>query len=168
MLLDEVRSAIRIRPYTLSDMRNGCARLLIVVIVGCASRAANTEPEPRVALIRSVPDGADLAISCHDQVRHVMTPAKVAVPPSSDPCSIEIVKQGYRPARARFDASFVVSRGEPLRLDEHHELDAGRVTWPGDVILFPLQRLGDRIQNAIARRQGADYRITIELLPEVR
>jgi hypothetical protein len=131
---------------------------------GCAARAANTAPEPRVLLLQSVPDGADVELTCHGEVLRAKTPVRLEVPEENDSCRLELTKDGYRPARARLDRQWVVSRGQPLRMDEHHELDPERVTWPGDVLLFPLQRLGDRLQNAAQRKLIPDYRITIELL----
>jgi hypothetical protein len=130
---------------------------------GCASRAANTLPEPRVALIDSRPAGADVELNCHGEVLRGATPIRLPVPPEDDACSLVVSKAGYRPARLRFDAHFVVSRGVPLRLDERHELDAPRVTSPLDVLTFPLQRWADRMQNSLQRTVIADYGVTVAL-----
>ena len=138
--------------------------VIALLAAGCASRAANTAPDPRIAVIDSIPRGADIEVTCHGEVRRATTPVRLAVPDDGDYCLMQLSMAGFLPARARFDRSWVVSRGEALRVDEHHELDAARVTWPGDVLLFPLQRLADRVQNAVQRKFVPDYRITIELL----
>ena len=139
--------------------------VLPVLLGGCASRAVNTTPDPRVVLLHSIPDDADVTLNCNGDVQHARTPVRLAVPPGNGFCQLELSKEGYRPARARFDWYFVVTRGEALRSDEHHQLDPARVTSPGDILLFPLQLLGDRIQNAVERKLIPDYRMTIELLP---
>ncbi len=130
---------------------------------GCATRATNNLPEPRVALLVTIPDGADVELDCRGEVRHTVTPVKLAVPPDGDACSLTLSKVGYETKRVRFDGSFVMATGEPLRVDESHELDVARVTSPLDVLLMPLQRWSDRMQNALQRKVIADYRITVKL-----
>jgi hypothetical protein len=60
----------------------------------------------------------------------------------------------------------VLKQGIQLREDASHQLDQSASTL--DMLLFPLQNLGDRIQNATARKIRADYRLEVKLIPMTR
>ena len=144
-------------------MARGASCFLLLLVAGCATRAANVLPEPRVALLDSIPARADVELTCGGETRHATTPVRVAVPAGDDSCTLVLSKQGFRPVQARFDSHFVITRGRALRADERHELDSSRVTSPADLLTLPLQRWADRVQNALQRKVMADYEITVEL-----
>jgi hypothetical protein len=56
-----------------------------------------------------------------------------------------------------------LKEGLPLREDEHHQLDQSATTL--DMVLFPIQNLADRIQNAAMHKLHADYRLEVKLMP---
>lgn len=134
-----------------------------LLLASCASRAANVNPDPHVVILASDPSGAALELRCAGETSHHTTPVRIEVPPRDEYCDAELTMAGYRPARLRLDGYLVLTKGEPLHADEHHELDPSRAT-PVDVVLFPLQKLGDRMQNWLMRRVTADYRLTVALL----
>ena len=75
----------------------------------------------------------------------------------------EPAAEGYRPQHIHFDRGLVLKEGLPLREEEHHQLDQSASTL--DMLLFPLQNLGDNIHNAAMRRLRADYRLEVKLVP---
>ncbi len=141
------------------------ALLLAFVITGCASHAANEPPEPNVVELRSVPAHAAVSLDCGaGVVARGTTPMRVDVPRYPERCMIDVAADGYRSLHMRFDRGLVLKEGQPLREDEHHALDQRATTL--DMLLFPLQNLGDRIQNATTHKLRADYRLELKLMPQ--
>ena len=79
---------------------------------------------------------------------------------------MEVGADDYRPLRMKFNRGLVLKEGIQLREDEHHQLDQSASTL--DMLLFPLQNLGDRIQNATMRKIRADYRLEVKLIPAAK
>jgi len=144
-------------------MRNVLA-LLLLAAAGCATHSVNQRPEPNVVELWSVPTHAAVSLDCGSgTVEQGTTPLRVDVPRYPEVCWIEASAEGYRPLRMRFNRGLVLTEGLPLREDEIHELDQRAGTL--DMLLFPLQNLGDRIQNAAMHKIRADYRLEIKLVP---
>jgi hypothetical protein len=145
-------------------MRIAAALLLALAAAGCASTAANEPPEPNVVEIVSVPNHASVSLDCGaGTVVKGTTPLRVDVPKYPEVCTMEVGADDYRPLRMKFNRGLVLKEGVQLREDEHHQLDQGATTI--DMLLFPLQNLGDRIQNATMRKIRADYRLEVKLIP---
>ena len=131
---------------------------------GCASQAVNEPPEPNVVEIVSVPPHASVSLDCGaGTVVKGTTPVRVDVPKYPEVCWMEVGADDYRPLRLKFNRGLVLKQGQPLRVEETHQLDQSASTL--DMLLFPLQNLGDRIQNAAARKIRADYRLEVKLVP---
>lgn len=146
-------------------MRNVVVLLAALCLAGCASVAYNQPVEPKVVDLVSAPDRAAVEVDCGEgRVAHGTTPMHVEVPPPDERCSMTITADGYRPLHVQWSRSFVHQTGEPLRDEEHHELDPNRANIV-DVILFPIQKLGDKIQNAAMRKIVADWRVKVKLMP---
>jgi hypothetical protein len=140
------------------------ALLVAVAAAGCASTAVNERPEPNVVELWSTPSHASVSLDCGSgTVAQGTTPFRVDVPRYPEKCSIDVVAAGYRPLRMKFDRGLVLKEGLPLREDEHHQLDQSATTL--DMVLFPIQNLADRIQNAAMHTLHADYRLEIKLIP---
>ena len=138
--------------------------LLLALAAGCASQSANEPPEPNVVEIVSVPNHASVSLDCGSgTVVKGTTPLRVDVPKYPEVCTMEVGADDYRPLRMKFNRGLVLKEGIQLREDEHHQLDQSATTF--DMLLFPLQNLGDRIQNATMRKIRADYRLEIRLIP---
>jgi hypothetical protein len=138
--------------------------LITLTAAGCASRAANERPEPNVVELHSVPVHAAVSLDCGSGVvAQGTTPMRVDVPRYPERCTIDVVADGYRTLHMRFDRGLVLREGQSLREDEHHALDQHATTL--DMLLFPLQNLGDRIQNAATHKLRADYRLELRLIP---
>jgi hypothetical protein len=146
-------------------MRIAAISLITLCAAGCiSSRAANERPEPNIVELVSVPAHASVSLDCGSgNVAKGTTPIRVDVPPYPEICTIDVGAEGYRPLHMRFSRGLVLKEGQPLREDEHHQLDQSASTL--DMLLFPLQNLGDRIQNATARKIRADYRYEVKLIP---
>ena len=93
----------------------------------------------------------------------ISTTLHVDVPKYPEVCTMEVGADDYRPLRMKFNRGLVLRQGQPLRVEEIHQLDQNASTL--DMLLFPLQNLGDRIQNAAARKIRADYRLEVKLVP---
>ena len=148
-------------------------RLLVLAAIsiafaGCSAstRTVNKAPEPRSVELRSVPSEASVVLDCGGRRFEKVTPIRLSVPPRNEQCAMEVSRPGYRTERIAFDWYWVMRNGEMLRADEHHTLDTSRPNSLEDLMLFPLQKLADTIRNAFTRRLMADYRVTIELVPE--
>lgn len=140
------------------------ALLVAVAAAGCASTAVNERPEPNVVELWSTPSHASVSLDCGSgTVAQGTTPFRVDVPRYPEKCSIDVVAEGYRPLRMKFDRGLVLKEGLPLREDEHHQLEQSATTL--DMVLFPIQNLADRIQNAAMHTLRADYRLEIKLIP---
>jgi hypothetical protein len=136
----------------------------VLLLAGCASRAVNTLPEAHVAEIVTVPEHAMLDVDCAGhRLLHQPAPLRVNVPEYGAGCTMTVSSDGFRPLTMRFDSASVMRDGEPLRVEERHDLS--RAATEADIVLFPLQMLGDRIQNAVMRKARADYRVVIKLFP---
>jgi hypothetical protein len=145
-------------------MRIAAALFLALVVAGCASQSANEPPEPNVVEIVSVPNHASVSLDCGaGTVVKGTTPLRVDVPKYPEVCTMEVGADDYRPLRMKFNRGLVLKQGIQLREDASHQLDQSASTL--DMLLFPLQNLGDRIQNATARKIRADYRLEVKLLP---
>jgi hypothetical protein len=139
--------------------------ILVTVAVGCASTAVNERPEPNVVELRSVPVHASVSLDCGSgTVAQGTTPFRVDVPRYPEKCSIDVVAEGYRSLHMKFDRGLVLKEGQQLREDEHHQLDQSATTL--DMVLFPIQNLADRIQNAATHKLHADYRLEVTLIPK--
>jgi hypothetical protein len=137
---------------------------LALAIAGCASQAVNEPPEPNVVEIVSVPNHASVSLDCGSgTVVKGTTPLRVDVPRYPEVCTMEVGADDYRPLRMKFNRGLVLKQGHALRVEETHQLDQSASTL--DMLLFPLQNLGDRIQNAAARKIRADYRLEVKLVP---
>lgn len=140
------------------------ALLVAVAAAGCASTAVSERPEPNVVELWSTPSHASVSLDCGSgTVAQGTTPFRVDVPRYPEKCSIDVVAEGYRPLRMKFDRGMVLKEGLPLREDEHHQLEQSATTL--DMVLFPIQNLADRIQNAAMHTLRADYRLEIKLIP---
>ena len=138
---------------------------LALAAAGCASTAVNEPPEPNVVEIVSVPPHATVSLDCGaGTVVKGTTPVRVDVPKYPEVCWMEVGADNYRPLRMKFNRGLVLKEGEQLRVEETHQLDQSASTL--DMLLFPLQNLADRVQNAAARKIRADYRFTVKLVPE--
>ena len=138
--------------------------ILLLAAAGCASQASNEPPEPNVVELWSVPSHASVSLDCGaGTVVQGTTPLRVDVPRYPERCTIDVTADGYRPLRMKFDRGLVLKEGQPLREEEHHQLDQHATTL--DMLLFPLQNLGDRIQNAAMHTLRADYRLEVKLVP---
>jgi hypothetical protein len=145
-------------------MRITSALLIALTATGCASQAVNEPPEPNVVEIVSVPNHASVSLDCGaGTVAKGTTPLRVDVPRYPEVCTMEVGADDYRPLRMKFNRGLVLKQGQPLRVEETHQLDQSASTL--DMLLFPLQNLGDRIQNATARKIRADYRLEVKLVP---
>ncbi|HXH40723.1 MAG TPA: hypothetical protein VNN08_18980 [Thermoanaerobaculia bacterium] len=145
-------------------MRIASGILIALAAAGCASHSANERPEPNVVELWSVPTHSSVNLDCGaGTIAKGITPLRVDVPRYPEICTIEVLADGYRPLRMRFDRGLVLREGLPLREDEHHQLDQSASTL--DMVLFPLQNLGDRIQNAAMHKLRADYRLELKLVP---
>ena len=141
--------------------------LLLVLAAGCASQAANQPPEPNVVEIMSVPNHASVSLDCGaGTVVKGTTPLRVDVPKYPEACTMEVGADDYQPLRMKFNRGLVLKQGIQLREDASHQLDQSATTL--DMLLFPLQNLGDRIQNATMRKIRADYRLEVKLVPLAR
>jgi hypothetical protein len=144
--------------------RVGLACLITLVTAGCAMQSANEPPEPNVVELWSVPSHASVSLDCGaGTIAEGTTPVRVDVPRYPEVCSIAVVAEGYRPLRMRFSRGIVLKEGQPLREEEHHQLEQSATTL--DMLLFPLQNLSDRIQNAAMHKLRADYRLEVKLTP---
>jgi hypothetical protein len=144
--------------------RVASAILIALAAAGCATRAANERPEPNVVEVWSVPTHAAVNLDCGSGTfAKGTTPVRVDVPRYPEICTIELIADGYRPLKTRFSRGLVLTEGVPLREEEHHQLEQNATTL--DMILFPLQNLGDNIQNAAMRKLRADYRLEFKLVP---
>jgi hypothetical protein len=140
---------------------------LLVLAAGCASQSANQPPEPNVVEIVSVPNHASVSLDCGaGTVVKGTTPLRVDVPKYPEVCTMEVGADDYQPLRMKFNRGLVLKQGVQLREDASHQLDQSASTF--DMLLFPLQNLGDRIQNATARKIRADYRLEVKLIPIAR
>lgn len=138
--------------------------LLLALAAGCASQSANEPPEPNVVEIVSIPNHASVSLDCGSgTVVKGTTPLRVDVPKYPEVCTMEVGADDYRPLRMKFNRGLVLKEGIQLREDTSHQLDQSASTF--DMLLFPLQNLGDRIQNATMRKIRADYRLEIKLIP---
>jgi hypothetical protein len=146
-------------------MMRALTALLALAAAGCiSSHAANERPEPNVVELWSVPTHASVNLDCGSgTVASGMTPLRVDVPRYPEVCTIDVGAEGYRTLHMKFNRGLVLNEGVALREDEHHELNQRATTL--DMLLFPLQNLGDRIQNATMRKMRADYRLEVKLLP---
>ena len=149
-------------------MRTIAAALsLALIAAGCASQSANEPPEPNVVEIVSVPNHASVSLDCGaGTVVKGTTPLRVDVPRYPEVCTMEVGADDYRPLRMKFNRGLVLKEGIQLREDASHQLDQSATTF--DMLLFPLQNLGDRIQNATMRKIRADYRLEVKLIPIAR
>ena len=138
--------------------------LLLALAAGCASQSTNEPPAPNVVEIVSVPNHASVSLDCGaGTVVKGTTPLRVDVPKYPEVCTMEVGADDYRPLRMKFNRGMVLKQGVPLREDASHQLDQSASTF--DMLLFPLQNLGDRIQNATSRKIRADYRLEVKLVP---
>ena len=145
-------------------MRRVSAVLSLLLAAGCASQAVNERPEPNVVELWSTPSHAAVSLDCGaGTVEKGTTPLRVDVPRYPERCTIDVVADGYRPLHMRFDRGLVLKEGLPLREEEHHQLEQSATTL--DMVLFPLQNLADRVQNATMRKLRADYRLEVTLMP---
>ena len=145
-------------------MRKGAAILLMLAAAGCASTSVPLRPEPNVVEIWSTPLHATVSLDCGaGTVEKGQTPLRVDVPRYPERCFIDLAAEGYRPVHMHFDRGLVLKEGLPLREEEHHQLDQNASTL--DMLLFPLQNLGDNIHNAAMRKLRADYRLEVKLMP---
>ncbi|MEA2328011.1 MAG: hypothetical protein QOE68_2970 [Thermoanaerobaculia bacterium] len=145
-------------------MRIAAVLLLAIAATGCASQSANQPPEPNVVEIVSVPNHASVSLDCGaGTVVKGTTPLRVDVPKYPEVCTMEVGADDYRPLRMKFNRGLVLKQGVQLREDASHQLDQSASTF--DMLLFPLQNLGDRIQNATMRKIRADYRLEVKLIP---
>jgi hypothetical protein len=138
--------------------------VLLVLAAGCVSSTAVDErPEPNVVELWSVPSHASVSLDCGaGTVEKGTTPLRVDVPHYPERCTIDVAAEGYRPLHMRFDRGLVLKEGLPLREEEHHQLEQSAGTL--DMLLFPLQNLGDSIRNATLRKLRADYRLELKLI----
>jgi hypothetical protein len=138
--------------------------ILALAAAGCASQAANEPPEPNLVELVSVPPHASITLNCGSgTLAKGTTPLRVDVPPYPEKCTIDAGAEGYRPLHMSFSRGLVLKEGHALREEEHHQLDQSATTL--DMLLFPIQNLGDRIQNATMRKIRADYRFELKLIP---
>ncbi|MGH9423934.1 MAG: hypothetical protein ACRD3J_28415 [Thermoanaerobaculia bacterium] len=145
-------------------MRKFAPVILALAAAGCASTAVNERPEPNVVELWSVPSHAAVSLDCGSgTIAQGTTPFRVDVPRYPEKCFIDVVAEGYRPLHMKFDRGLVLKEGLPLREDEHHQLDQSATTL--DMVLFPIQNLADRIQNAAMHKLHADYRLEVKLIP---
>jgi hypothetical protein len=139
--------------------------LVAFAAAGCASTAVNERPEPNVVELWSTPSHASVSLDCGSgTLAQGTTPFRVDVPRYPEKCSIDVAADGYRPLHMKFDRGLVLKEGLPLREDEHHQLDQNATTL--DMVLFPIQNLADRIQNAATHKLHADYRLELKLIPK--
>ena len=143
----------------------GSALLLALAAFGCASsRSVSEPPAPNVVEIVSVPLHASVSLDCGSgTIVKGTTPLRVDVPEYPEVCTMEVGADDYRPLRMKFNRGLVLREGQALRTEEHHQLEQSAGTI--DMLLFPLQNLGDRIQNATSRKIRADYRLEVKLVP---
>jgi hypothetical protein len=140
---------------------------LLVLAAGCASQSVPEPPEPNVVEIVSVPNHASVSLDCGSGiVVKGTTPLRVDVPKYPEVCTMEVGADDYRPLRMKFNRGLVLKQGVQLREDASHQLDQSASTF--DMLLFPLQNLGDRIQNATMRKIRADYRLEVKLIPAAK
>ena len=141
------------------------AILVMLAAAGCASSTSVSErPEPNVVELWSTPSHASVSLDCGaGKIEQGTTPLRVDVPRYPERCTIDLVAEGYRPLHMRFDRGLVLKEGLPLREEEHHQLEQSATTL--DMLLFPLQNLGDNIRNATLRKLRADYRLELKLIP---
>ena len=145
-------------------MRRIASVVFLVLVAGCASQAVNERPEPNVVEVWSTPSHAAVSLDCGaGTIEKGTTPLRVDVPRYPERCTIDLVAEGYRPLHMRFDRGLVLKEGLPLREEEHHQLEQSASTL--DMVLFPLQNLADRIQNAATQKLRADYRLEFKLIP---
>ena len=105
--------------------------------------SANEPPEPNVVEIVSVPNHASVSLDCGSgTVVKGTTPLRVDVPKYPEVCTMEVGADDYRPLRMKFNRGLVLKQGIQLREDASHQLDQSASTL--DMLLFPLQNLGDR------------------------
>ena len=141
------------------------ALLLLALAAGCASQSANEPPEPNVVEIVSVPNHASVSLDCGSgTVVKGTTPLRVDVPKYPEVCTMEVGADDYRPLRMKFNRGLVLKQGIQLREDALAPARPKRDR-RFDMLLFPLQNLGDRIQNATMRKIRADYRLEVKLIP---
>lgn len=139
--------------------------LMILAAAGCATTAVNERPEPNVVELWSVPSHASVSLDCgHGTVAQGTTPFRVDVPRYPEKCTIDVAAEGYRTLHMQFNRGLVLQEGKQLREDEHHQLDQSATTL--DMVLFPIQNLADRIQNATSHKLRADYRLELKLMPK--
>jgi hypothetical protein len=145
-------------------MRRIASAAFLVLAAGCATQAVNERPEPNVVEVWSTPSHASVSLDCGaGTIEKGTTPLRVDVPRYPERCTIDLVAEGYRPLHMRFDRGLVLKEGLPLREEEHHQLEQSASTL--DMVLFPLQNLADRIQNATMQKLHADYRLEFKLIP---
>ena len=145
-------------------MRRIASVVFLVLVAGCASQAVNERPEPNVVEVWSTPSHASVSLDCGaGTIEKGTTPLRVDVPRYPERCTIDLVAEGYRPLHMRIDRGLVLKEGLPLREEEHHQLEQSASTL--DMVLFPLQNLADRIQNATMQKLRADYRLEFKLIP---
>jgi hypothetical protein len=138
--------------------------LFVLAAAGCATHSANERPEPNVVELWSMPTHASVSLDCGaGKVEQGTTPVRVDLPRYPEVCSIEASADGYRTLRMPFNRGLVLKEGQPMREDEHHQLDQSAGTL--DMLLFPLRNLADRVQNATMHKLKADYRFDIKLVP---
>jgi hypothetical protein len=138
--------------------------MFLALAAACASQSAPEPPEPNVVEIVSVPNHASVSLDCGaGTVVKGTTPLRVDVPKYPEVCTMEVGADDYRPLRMKFNRGLVLKQGIQLREDASHQLDQSATTL--DMLLFPLQNLGDRIQNATMRKIRADYRLEVKLIP---
>ena len=138
--------------------------LFLALAAGCASQSVPEPPEPNVVEIVSVPNHASVSLDCGSgTVVKGTTPLRVDVPKYPEVCTMEVGADDYRPLRMKFNRGLVLKQGVQRREDASHQLDQSASTF--DMLLFPLQNLGDRIQNATMRKIRADYRLEVKLIP---
>jgi hypothetical protein len=148
-------------------MRIAATLVLAIAAAGCASQSAPEPPEPNVVEVVSVPNHASVSLDCGSgTVVKGTTPLRVDVPKYPEVCTMEVGADDYRPLRMKFNRGMVLKQGVQLREDASHQLEQSATTF--DMLLFPLQNLGDRIQNATMRKIRADYRLEVKLIPTTR
>ena len=115
-------------------------------------------------IVPSVPLHASVSLDCGSgTVAQGTTPFRVDVPRYPEKCTIDVAAEGYRTLHMQFNRGLVLKEGLQLREEEQHQLDQSATTL--DMILFPIQNLADRIQNAATHKLRADYRLDLKLIP---
>src|SRR5882672_12674662 len=91
--------------------------LAVLAAAGCASSTSVSErPEPNVVELWSAPSHAIVSLDCGaGKVEKGTTPLRVDVPRYPERCTIDLVAEGYRPLRMRFDRGLVLKEGVALR-----------------------------------------------------